>query len=513
MAQFNPDAPAPLRTLDFTPFESVLSADFTARVPDLDSIIFEASVQDLQRTMAAGDLDAVTLVTYYLYRIRAYDVAGLQSVIELNPDVLTIAAERDTERAAGNVRGPLHGIPILLKDNITTGDRMHTSAGSAALIDNRGDRDALIVAKLREAGAVILGKANLSEFANYVDPDLPNGFSAVGGQVRQPYDDSLDPLGSSTGSAVAVSANLVTIAIGTETSGSVIAPAAINGVVGIFPSRGLISRDHIVPLAEQQDTAGPIARTVADAATLLTVIAGVDANDPVTQQAADLAGTDFTSFLVPDTLRGKRLGIRAEDAADPQIRVERGYDSIIANLEAAGAEVVLFEAESPDLMATIYDLLNNGLRLGLPDYLQAVNPDGSIKTLADVVAFNANNPAHNVPYGQRHLQSAAESTLTLEQYIVIGAERRALAGTHIRDILREHRLDAIVSQNNHYSLIYATAGFPAVTVPTGLRADGAPYGVTFTGDHLQDGALIGMAYAYEQAVNGRVIPQVGQPGT
>ena len=267
-----------MRELDFGPFATALEILSEERVAVLDELFIEATFTELQAAMEAGDLTAVELTTYYLARIRDIDVDGLRSMLELNPDALMIAAQLDAERASGDVRGPLHGIPISLKDNIGTGGAMHTTAGAAALAQPRSDRDSHVAAALREAGAVIIGKANMSEWAYWMHSG-PSGYSALGGQVVSPYDRSIDPSGSSTGSAVSTSANLVAASIGTETLGSLISPVSVNGVVAIYPSRGRVSRDRVIPLTYQFDTAGPIARTVMDAAKLLTVIAGLGACD------------------------------------------------------------------------------------------------------------------------------------------------------------------------------------------------------------------------------------------
>jgi len=373
-AQEPEPAPPPLRALDFAPFEVALSELDADRVGQLDAIVPEATFDELQSAMAAGELTSLELTTYYLSRIRDIDVGGLQTMLELNPDALSIAADLDAERAAGTVRGPLHGIPISIKDNIGTGDQLHNTAGAAALADVRSDRDSFVAAALREAGAVILGKANMSEWAYWMHLG-PSGYTALGGQVLNPYDPTLDPLGSSTGSAVGTSANLVAASIGTETLGSLIAPASVNGVVGMYPSRGLVSRDRVIPITDQTDTPGPIARTVTDAAILLTAMAGVDAEDDTTNEAAELAGTDFTKLLDAQALQGVRVGLFTS-AAEPYENMtnEEFFDLIgmspaIAGLEAAGAEVVPIWDAGVDNSELFVVLGNNGLRLGFADYI------------------------------------------------------------------------------------------------------------------------------------------------
>ncbi|MEZ4518138.1 MAG: amidase family protein [Chloroflexota bacterium] len=293
---------------DFSPFADVLAAYTPEEAAATETLVSGKTIPELQTLMDSGELTSVGLVTYYLDRIRRYDVDKLNAVLELNPDVLTIARTMDDERAAGNVRGSMHGIPVLLKDNIATGDQLHTAAGAAALLDWNPSRDAFLVSQLRDAGAVILGKANLSEWANYMDPCMPNGFSTNGGQTRNPYG-PFDTFGSSSGSAVAAAADLVTVSVGTETQGSIIAPAGINSVVGLKPTKGLISTDYVIPLLPFQDTPGPIGRTVTDVAVLLSAMTGVDENDFMTSSTADLAGVDFTQFLNAAALAGVRVGL------------------------------------------------------------------------------------------------------------------------------------------------------------------------------------------------------------
>ncbi|MGF1525343.1 MAG: amidase family protein, partial [Candidatus Competibacterales bacterium] len=306
--------------LDFSPFAQPLAELADAGRRDDDARWLEADIPTLQAAMARGDLSAEALLVDYLDRIRRFDVDGLQAVLALNPEALALARRLDDERAAGASRGPLHGIPVLLKDNIATGDAMATTAGAHALRGWRAHRDAFLVQRLRRAGAVILGKANLSEWANYLDRRLPNGYSALGGQTRHPYG-PFDPLGSSTGSAVAVSANLTAVAVGSETQGSIIQPARTNGVVGLKTSLGLVSRDYLIPLVDWMDVPGPLGRTVTDVALLLTALAGVDPADPATRDAAPLAGTDFTDALSLTAARQRRVGVELVDEADIAARL------------------------------------------------------------------------------------------------------------------------------------------------------------------------------------------------
>lgn len=305
------------RLRDFSPFEAALANFSPERRRVLDRQLLEASVPKLQELMQRGEVTTAELVIYYVDRIRRYDVNQLNSVMELNPEALAIARKLDEERQQGNLWGALHGIPVLIKDNIITGDRLHTTAGAVALKDWRGDRDAQLVKNLRNAGAVILGKANLSEWANYVDPALPSGFSALGGQTRHPYG-PFDPLGSSSGSAVSVAANLTAVSVGSETQGSIVEPAATNGVVGLKPTHGLVSGDYVIPLVDWMDVPGPIGRSVVDVATLLTALTHTDegAEENPDPAVAALQGTDFTRFLTLEAARQRRVGVAVfSDAA------------------------------------------------------------------------------------------------------------------------------------------------------------------------------------------------------
>ena len=512
--------PPPLRELGFVSFATALGTLSEERVAVLDEVVIEATFAELQAAMEAGDLTAVELTTYYLARIRDIDVDGLRSMLELNPDALMIAAQLDAERASDAVRGPLHGIPISLKDNIGTGDAMHTTAGAVALVQARSDRDSHVASALREAGAVIIGKANMSEWAYWMHTG-PSGYSALGGQVVSPYDRSIDPRGSSTGSAVGTSANLVAASIGTETTGSLIAPASVNGVVGIYPTRGRVSRDRIIPLTDQTDTAGPVARTVMDAAILLTVIAGLDPNDPTTVQEG--SPTDYAAGLAPDALAGRRIGFFTRIGAPvaglltpahfldhPQI----GLGQVRAALEEAGAEIVLIWDEGLGVGNEFLALANNGLRIGFADYAAATGLAGSITSIADVVAFNDGAPEAFAFYGQPLLVTAAASTLSRAEYESSGARMRDRARSYVDGLLAEYEVDAIASIGNLFSSAYASAGYPAITVPAGLAAnktayaaEGSPFGLTFTGRLFEDAEIIGYAYAFEQASLLREVPR------
>ena len=508
-----PAPPAPLQALEFAPFDAAIESLAPDRRGELDELVIEATFDQLQSAMASGDLTSAELTTYYLARIRDYDVDGLQSMLELNPDALERATALDKERAAGDVRGPLHGIPVSLKGNIGTVGEMATSAGAAAMAEFQPGEDATLVAALREAGAVILGKANLSEWAGWVYPEPETaGFSALGGFPVNPYDPSLPVLGSSSGSGVGTSANLVAASVGTETAGSLIAPASANGVVGMKPSLGLVSRSGVIPLTSQTDTPGPVTRSVADAAALLTVIAGADERDPATDAAAALADTDFTGFLDPAALEGVRIGLLTnipeldEEPTDAQLEElykALGYGRAVSGLRAAGAEVVPVFNELWGSTDDFYTLIDNGFRLDLADYLAGF-PESPISSVDDIIAFNDQDPDRYAPYGQGRLPSAAASTLTRREYEGFADTLRTDARTHIDGLLEQYDVEALASFANTFSLAYAIAGYPAVTVPTQ-----PVLGLTFTGPYLSDGELIGYAHAFEHATEARLVPPVG----
>lgn len=526
------------RALDLTAFAAALGGWTPEQAAALDELLAGQDIPAIQALMDAGQLSAVELVTYYVDRVARYDVDQLNSVLELNPDALALAAALDAERAAGAVRGPLHGIPVLLKDNIATGDQMHTTAGAVALQDWRADRDAFLVQQLRDAGAIILGKANLSEWANYVDPCTPNGFSALGGQTRNPHG-PYDTLGSSSGSAASVAANLTTVSVGSETAGSLVQPARYNGVVGMRPSQGLVSRDHVLPLGPDLDTPGPMGRSVTDVALLLTALAGVDQNDAKTADAASLAGTDFTQFLSLDEARKLRVGViiptQALSAtlagqvtlleqitgqplsdADRQALLEQevipawGGDPQIAidALEALGIEVVRIEdATLPQLPDTARLLLAHSFRAGLDAFFAGLPSPAPVGSLAEIVAFNAEDPANRVPFGQAFLEAAAADPLTDAEYARVRAVAQAFARTWIKTVLESNDVDVLVSGMTYASSAGA-AGVPALTIPAGLDPSGRPQGVVISGDYLSDARLLALGYALEQQLGGRVEPDL-----
>ncbi len=498
-----------------------------ATTPSASTTLVDAGVTGQQAAMRAGKTTSQALVRAYLARIKAYDKSGprINAIIELNPDALVIARERDRERKAGKVRGPLHGIPVLLKDNIATFDAMQTTAGSLALVGAKPPRDAFIVSRLRDAGAVILGKTNLSEWANFRSTRSTSGWSSRGGLTKNPHALDRNTSGSSSGSGAAMAAGFATLTIGTETDGSIISPASINGIVGFKPTLGLISRDGIVPIAHSQDTAGPMTRSVADAAALLTVLAGSDARDPATREAAAKA-QDYSRFLDRDGLRGKRIGVVRSQFGGRNDLVSAVIEKQLEILKAQGATLVdLAELPGANKFGqTEYEVLLYEFKAGMATYLAEFAPTSPLKSLADIIAFNEKNRDRVMPhFAQEHMQrAAAKGGLDSKEYL------DALANNHkfsreegIDKALKDNQLDALVAPSGSpawltdfvrgdfsgggFSSPAAVAGYPHITVPAGF-VQGLPCGISFVGTAWSEPALIAMAYAYEQASQARRAP-------
>ena len=494
----------------------------------------ELTVVELQQEMATGALTAHGLAERYLERIDALDRQGpaIHSVIELNPQALSIAAALDDERRLKGPRGPLHGLPVLIKGNIDTADEMSTTAGSLALVGSRPAQDAFVARKLREAGAVILGKTNLSEWANFRSTHSSSGWSSRGGQTRNPYALDRSPSGSSSGSGVAVAANLCAVAVGTETDGSIISPSQANGLVGIKPTLGLISRTGIVPIAHSQDTAGPMARSVADAVALLGVLAGVDPNDPATQASRGQALADYAQFLDPGGLRGARLGV-ARNFFGFNERVDRVMEAALAVLKELGAEIIdpaNFNIESLQAMDEAEpEVLLFEFKADLNSYLGGLGAGAPVHSLAEVIEFNERNRAQVMPYfGQeRMLAAEAKGPLTEGKYVEARAACRRLSRAEGIDAVLNQpgqgdALDAIIAPSggpawlvdwingDHYgggsSSPAAVAGYPSITVPAG-QVFGLPVGISFIGAAFQEPKLIRLAYAFEQATRARRPPR------
>lgn len=499
----------------------------------------EMTIGDFQRDMTSGKISAHSLTQAYLERIAEIDddcsraacnhatllIPALNSVIEVNPDALAIAETLDKERKATGPRGPMHGIPVLIKDNIDTADRMQTTAGSLALLGSKPSQDSGVARKLREAGAVILGKTNLSEWANIRSSHSTSGWSGRGGLTRNPYALDRNPCGSSSGSGAAVSANLCTVAVGTETDGSIVCPSSANGIVGIKPTLGLLSRAGIIPIAHSQDTPGPMARTVRDAAILLGALAGADPRDAATADAESKKQKDYTQFLNADGLKGARIGLARKyfgfsDAVDGLM------NRVIEEMKSAGATIVdpadlesHGKFDDTELLVLMYEL-----KADLNNYL-ASRPDARVGTLADIIAFNEKNRDREMPYfGQDlFLKAQEKGPLSDKDYVAALASNHKLArGGGIDGVMDKFQLDAIVAPtggpawttdlvNGDHSIggssnAAAVAGYPNINVPAGFIF-GLPVGISFFGRAWSEPTLLKIAFGFEQLVNARKPPQ------
>jgi len=486
--------------------------------PDSGQVEYnEYDIATLQELMQAGELSSADLTTYYLQRIESIDrgVPGLNAIIEVNPQAIEIATALDEERRVSGPRGPMHGIPVVLKANIDTADQMTTTAGSLAMAGHRPPADAFVVARLRAAGAVILAKANLSEWANFRSSGSSSGWSSIGGQTNNPYDVARNPCGSSSGSAVAVAASLTSVAVGTETNGSVVCPSSVNGIVGIKPTLGLISRSGIIPIAHSQDTAGPMGRTVEDAAILLNAMVGADPADPLADQFPELVA-DFAANLSKDALKGARIGVfRGHSGAGNDVRVDQIVADTIATLKSLGAEVIDPVAiDTEGMSAAQREVLYYEFKADLNAYLE--NSGAAMKTMADIIAFNEEHAATVMPFfGQeRMLAAQARGSLSDPQYLEALALSKQIAQSGINNALQEHNLDALIAptrgpawmtdnvSGDHSSGISssslpAVSGYASITLPAG-EILGLPIGISFFGAEFSDADLIQYAYALEQ---------------
>lgn len=486
----------------------------------------EVTIDELQQKMKSKAYTSRSITELYLKRIDEIDKSGpkLNAVIELNPDALDIADAMDKERAAGKVRGPLHGIPVLIKDNISTGDKMHTTAGALAIADNIMKQDAFIIQKLREAGAVLLGKTNLSEWANFRSTRSTSAWSSRGGQTKCPYILDRNPSGSSAGSGSAASANLCAVAIGTETDGSIVSPSSVNGLVGIKPTVGLWSRTGIIPISKTQDTAGPMARTVRDAAILLGALAGEDPQDSYTSASKGKNEPDYTKFLDADGLKGKRIGIE-KDGLKVNPAMDSLFQQAIETLKSKGATIVevelykqLKEAGKAQLTVLLYEFKD-----GLNSYLSKAN--SKVKSLADVIAFNKQNETKAMPFFKQETLELAEKKggLNEKEYVEAVGKTAGITRKAIDTLLKEHNLDAIAAPTNGFACCIdlvngdydngfsfsspaAMAGYPHITVPMGYYNE-LPVGLSFISSAYKEGDIIRLGYAYEQASKKRVAPK------
>jgi amidase len=489
----------------------------------------EITIQQLQDGLKSGKYTSRRLVTAYLTRIQQVDGAGptLRSVIETNPDALALADAADAERKAGKVRGPLHGIPVLIKDNIATGDKMKTTAGSLALADAPAPRDSGVAKRLRDAGAIIIGKTNLSEWANFRSTHSVSGWSGRGGLVRNPYALDRNACGSSSGTGAAISANLAAVGVGSETDGSIVCPSGANSLVGIKPTLGLVSRSGIIPISHTQDTAGPMARTVADAAALLGVLAGVDPSDAATAAAGGHIEADYTKFLDPNGLKGARIGVARAKFFGYSSVTDKLVQAAIDAMKQAGA-VIVDPADIPH--AGEYDdaeftVLLYEFKADLNAYLAGLGPQAPNKTLADLIAWNDKNHDRELAYFGQEIFTMAQDKgpLSDDAYIEALAHCRRLSRTEGLDaVFAKEKLDALVAptgspawttdlvNGDHFlgasSTPAAVSGYPSISVPVGY-VRGLPVGMSFIGTAWSESTLIRLAYAYEQAAKPRRAPR------
>jgi amidase len=505
------------------PFSAVAQSSPSAS-PELEEI----TIGELQDGMSSGRWTSRAIAERYLARIDAINKHGpmINSIIELNPEALAIADAMDVERKAGHVRGPLHGIPVVIKDNIDTADRMATSAGSLALAENHAARDAFIVSRLREAGAIILGKTNLSEWANFRSTHSTSGWSGRGGLTKNPYVLDRNACGSSSGTGSAIAANLAAVGIGTETDGSVVCPSSASGLVGIKPTLGLISRAGIIPIAHSQDTSGPMARTVRDAAILLGILTGADERDPVTVSSRTKGHADYTRFLDADGLKGARIGVARQyfgfnDATDKLMK------DAIALIKSLGATIVdpANIATNGKFDATENDVLQYEFKADLNKYLANAPASVKSRTLADLIKFNEEHRAEEMPFFGQEIfeQSEKRGPLSEKKYIAaLAKNHRLVRAEGIDATIAKHKVDAIIAptggpvwatdlvNGDHftggYSSASAVAGYPHITVPAGM-VFGLPVGLSFFAGAWSEPTLIKYAYAFEQASKARQKPR------
>jgi amidase len=496
------------RGLDFKPFVQAMNTLTRERITELDKLLLSADVPVIAQLLTNGTTTSEELAAYYLQRIQSYDWNLLNSVMELNPNLLEDAKQLDVERKKDKVRGPMYGIPVLLKDNIAV-QGMHATAGAWAMKKWQPSCDAELVRNLRKAGALILGKTNLSEWANYMDPNMPSGFSALGGQTRNPYG-PYEVWGSSSGSAVAASANFSPVTVGPETQGSIIQPAVINGVVAVKTTKGLISADNIIPLVDWMDVPGPMGRSVSDVAVLLTGMAGKN--------------TDYTQALSPDSERSLRIGVIVLDeqgaekqaAQYPAPKEQQGQikQLLLAQnnlsrkmadvFKKIGMKIVEINAsELPPIIDT-NTVLPYGFRDSLNRFLKGLADEAPVSSLAEVIRINNEDPANRAPYGQSFLTGAQNSTMTRDGYDTLVKTNQTTARDALSEIFSTHRINVLITD----SQAYAAAGFPAITVPAGYGENGEPFGLVMVGNANGEADLITAGYAFEQTVKARKLPEL-----
>lgn len=487
----------------------------------------EETINKLREKLASGKYSSKQLVQMYLDRIEAIDKNGAQlnSIIEINPDAIAIAVAMDKEMKAGKSRGPLHGIPVLIKDNIDTADKMQTTAGSLAMVGNIASKDAFVVTKLREAGAIIIGKTNLSEWANFRSTQSSSGWSSRGGQTKNPYILDHNPCGSSAGSGTAVSANLCVVAVGTETDGSIVCPASVNGIVGIKPTVGLVSRSGIIPISKTQDTAGPMARTVTDAAILLGALAAIDEDDAITLESKGKSQKDYTTFLDLNALNGKRIGIEKKPQGNNKY-INRLLADAINLLKKQGATII--EIDYIDKINASgqaeFEVLQYEFKDGLNSYLATAN--AKVKNLKEVIDFNTANEDKTMPYFKQETLESSNAKKGLDDKKYAEALTTSFEGSKaiLNAVFKDNKLDAICGITmgpacsidviygdrwGGYSLTSpaAASGYPHITVPCG-QVYALPIGLSFFATPYSEGQLIGLGFAYEQASKKRLKPSL-----
>lgn len=484
----------------------------------------ELTVSSLNEKLTSGKYTSEQLVQLYLKRIEEIDQKGptLHAIIEVNPEAVSLAKQMDEERTKGKTRGPLHGIPVVIKDNIDTADQMQTTAGSLAMVGNSASNDAFIVKKLRDTGAIIIAKTNLSEWANFRSSQSSSGWSSRGGQTKNPYCLDHNPCGSSSGSGAAVAANLCAVAVGTETDGSIVCPASVNGIVGIKPTVGLVSRSGIIPISKTQDTAGPMARTVKDAALLLGVLAGIDPADAITRESQGKSFSDYTQFLDANALKGKRFGVEKKPQGNNQF-INALFEKALNQLKESGATIV--EIDYIDQINALgeaeFEVLQYEFKDGLNRYLSQAN--AKVKSLQEVIDFNKANENEAMPYFKQELLESSNAKLPLTDEKYLDALNRSFNGSKkvLDTVFLENKLDAIcgitMGPACSIDMIYgdrwgysltspaAASGYPHITVPAGKVYD-LPVGLSFFGTAYSEPKLIGIAYSYEQASKNREKP-------
>ncbi len=483
------------------PFEADLSEFSTEVYEEVKALVFEKSIPEIQESIASDKLTYEELALFYLTRIKEYDrenELSLNSVISLNPDLIKEAREKDEQKGKTENQHPIFGIPVLLKDNINTSG-VPTTAGSVALKDNE-TQDAFIVERLKENGALIMGKANLSEWANFFCEGCPNGFSTMGGQTLNPYGRKIhDTGGSSSGSGVAVAANLAPVAVGSETSGSILSPSSSNSVVGLKPTIGVLSRGGIVPISSTLDTPGPITKSVIDNAILLDAMAGVDKADPASTNAGEQK-TVYYANLEKGTLKGKRFG------AIKSLMEDTLYVRAINDLKNSGAEIVEFEAEEIDL-PNFLRLLNLDMKKDLPAYLKNYGGDVAYKNVQNVIAYNEKDSLNRAPYGQALFIGIVNDSATEKDFAAIKDTLKTNGTRFFEKPMTEHNLDAVLSINNYHAGYAAVAKYPAITVPMGYTSENQPKGLTFIGKPFSEEQLLQTAYIFEKTTKRRKTPE------